>query len=309
MEAESRQPVTTIMDSWVGQTGYPVLQVDVRREADEVAVHVSQRRFLYTGENQDTTLWQVPLGVSSQGASQVETHLLSEREGVVTLHSAPAGTDGWVKVNARQTGFYRVQYAQEELSRLVRAVESQELPAVDRLGLQEDAYALGRAGLVPATQFLDLARAYKNEGEYAVWADFGTNLRQLDALLSKEACHPQFQAFARELLQPIAHQVSWEPKQGEGHLQTLLRSTVLSLLGAFGDTETLKEARQRFERFLEEPASLVPDLRGVVYGLAAQEGDATTHDALRRLAQEATLQEEKVRRLMALARFSGEAAP
>ncbi len=303
MEAESRQRVTTIMDSWVGQTGYPVLQVDVRREADEVAVHVSQRRFLYTGENQDTTLWQVPLGVSSQGASQMETHLLSEREGVVTLHSAPAGTDGWVKVNARQTGFYRVQYAQEELSRLVRAVESQELPAVDRLGLQEDAYALGRAGLVPATQFLDLARAYKNEGEYAVWADFGTNLRQLDALLSKEACHPQFQAFARELLQPIAHQVGWEPKQGEGHLQTLLRSTVLGLLGAFGDTETLKEARQRFERFLEEPASLVPDLRGVVYGLAAQEGDATTHDALRRLAQEATLQEEKVRRLMALARF------
>ena len=304
MEEESEQPVIAMMNSWVRQTGFPVIRAEVRREEEKVAVHLTQQRFLYTGASQDPTLWQVPISVSGQGASGTDVRLLEERQGIVEVERAlPKSSEGWVKLNPQQTGFYRVAYAEEEWSRLIPAVESLELPAADRLGLQGDAFAMVRAGLIPATQFLSLAGAYKNEREYPVWADLGANLRQLDFLLSREPYHAQFRAFARELLQPIARQIGWDPSPGEGHLQVMLRGTVLGHLGAFGDEETTTEARERFLQFLEEPSSLIPDLRGVVYGLAAQTGDGDTHDTLRRLAQEATLQEEKVRLLAALARF------
>ena len=305
MEEVSGQPVAAMMDSWTRQMGYPVIQADIRRGASQVEVHVSQQRFLYTGVKEDPTLWQVPLRVSSSGTSEVDTLLLSVREGGLRLERAlpPGNGSTWVKVNASQTGFYRVRYDEEEWARFIPAIESLELPAADRLGLQSDAFALVRAGLLPATQFLRLTQAYQNEQDYGVWADLAANLRQLDLLLSGEVYSSQFQTLGRELLRPIAHQVGWERDPEEGHLRTLLRSTVLGQLGAFGDLDTVAEARRRFQRFLEEPSSLSPDLRGVVYGMAAQSGDHATHDSLRQLARDATLQEEKVRLLLALARF------
>ena len=46
-----------------------------------------------------------------------------------------------------------------------------------------------------------------------------------------------------------------------------------------------------------------PDLRGVVFSLAAQAGDRAVYDHLWELEKETELQEEKMRLLMALARF------
>ena len=62
-------------------------------------------------------------------------------------------------VNAGQTGFYRVNYTTDQWDALTEAVRAQQLPAVDRLGLQSDCWALVRGGYLPATQFLKLADA------------------------------------------------------------------------------------------------------------------------------------------------------
>ena len=72
-----------------------------------------------------------------------------------------ADDSGWVKVNAGQTGFYRVNYSTEQWQRLGEAVGSMELPATDRLGLQNDAYALMRAGSLSPATFLALAENYR----------------------------------------------------------------------------------------------------------------------------------------------------
>ena len=48
----------------------------------------------------------------------------------------------WVKVNPGTTGFYRVKYSSELLDKLLPAVRKMELPATDRLSLQNDLFAL-----------------------------------------------------------------------------------------------------------------------------------------------------------------------
>ncbi len=300
MEDETHLPVVSMMGTWINQTGYPIVQADVRREPGKTSVRLSQQRFLYSGPNQDATTWDVPVGVSSRGTQETLSTIMNGRD--ATLDLGKQG-ESWVKVNAKQTGFYRVQYQDEEWARLIPAVESLELPVPDRLGLQADAYALARAGLIPATRFLDLAKAYKNEREYAVWADLAGNLSHLEGLVSQEPYYPQFQAFGRDLLLPTADAVGWEPERGEGHLQVLLRSVVLGQLGTFGDDNVLQEAQSRFLRFLEEPSSLPPELKGVVYSLAARGGNNATFDSLHRLSKEADLQEENMRLLLAMARF------
>ena len=73
------------------------------------------------------------------------------------------GDDDWVKLNAGQYGFYRVQYPDELWHRLTlvaaRVVdEVPMLPEVEFAGLLDDAWALNEAGGLPIHIFLNLTR-------------------------------------------------------------------------------------------------------------------------------------------------------
>jgi puromycin-sensitive aminopeptidase len=125
----------------------------------------------------------------------------------------------------------------------------------------------------------------------------------MENLLQDQPFFPQFRSFAGTLFKQIVGQVGWDARPNEGHLDSILRTVVLGQIGSYGDTDVLTEARNRFTRFLDEPSSLHPDLRGVVYGLTAQEGDKSTYDILWQLEKKAELHEESMRLLGALTRF------
>jgi puromycin-sensitive aminopeptidase len=106
----------------------------------------------------------VPITIIRSQSEQQTNLLMAERDATLSLGRGNAPTaEDWLKVNAGQTGFYRVNYPNEEWMRLRAAVDALQLPATDRLGLQNDAYALVRAGFAPATLFLSLAEAYASE--------------------------------------------------------------------------------------------------------------------------------------------------
>ena len=302
LEEESGQPVTTIMDSWVKQMGYPVLQVDAERAEEHLQLSMSQERFVYDrllGDGDDhPEVWQVPVTVNSGGETAAAT-VMGDRQAQIEM----AAVGGWFKVNSGQTGFYRVNYSNDDWQRLVPAVGSLELSATDRLGVQNDAYALSKAGLLPISQFLELARAYVNETDASVWSDLASNLRDIEQLIVGGTVHPSYQRFARELFGPAARRAGWEPRPGDGHLDSLLRTTVLGQAGSYEDQEVLQQATEQFQRYLDNHDSVHPDLRGVMFSLAGQAGDRTTYDQLWDLEGESQLQEEKVRLLLSLARF------
>ena len=303
LETESGQPVTAIMDSWVKQMGYPVLQVESERSGGQTTLSVTQERFVYDrllGESEpDTEVWRVPISASQAGQDSGITVM----DGRQAQLDAPGKEDGWVKLNPLQTGFFRVNYSTEDWQRLVPPIESLELHATDRLGIQNDAYALSRAGLLPVTQFLSLAQAYRNENDASVWSDLASNLRDIEQLISEDPVHPKYQAFARDIFGPAAKKIGWEPQSGEGHLDALLRSTVLSQSGSYHDPDITAQATERFNKYLQNRDTLAPDLRGVVFALAAQSGGKDVYDSIWQLEGETDLAEEKIRLLMALSRF------
>jgi len=308
LETASGQPVTSIMDSWTKQMGYPVLQVETSGSLEKPELVLTQERFVYDrllgGSDANPEVWRVPIRVIQSGAGEATSLLMDDRSVRLPLESSAAPAQSWFKINPDQTGFFRVNYQAEDWQRLVPAVESLELPASDRLGIQNDAYSLSRAGLLPVTQFLSLARAYSNETDASVWGDLSSNLRDIEVMLSDDPSYSQFQTFARGIFEPAVRRTGWDAKPGEGHLDALLRSTVLSQAGSYGDAGVLDEAKSRLGRYLNDPSAIHPDLRGIVFGLAGQSGDRSTYDQLWKLEQDASLQEEKIRLLMSLTRFS-----
>ena len=313
LEEVSGQPVTAIMDSWVKQMGYPVLRVSSSASGDSVELTLEQERFVYdssenvSSENdgdtsaQDSQVWRVPVGVSS-GDSPPQTMVMERSREQLSIPGGSAKP--WFKVNPDQTGFFRVNYSPEDWQKFIPAISSLELPATDRLGIQNDAYALSRAGVLGVTQFLSLAQAYVNEDDASVWSDLASNLRDIDLLLADQPYHERFRASCRDLFGPAARKIGWEVRPGEGHLDALLRSTVLSQAGSYGDQDIIDQAAGKFRGYLEDHGTVHPDLRGVVLSLAAQAGDRDTYDRMWQLEKETSLQEEKIRVLASLARFN-----
>jgi puromycin-sensitive aminopeptidase len=306
LEEASQQPVTAIMDSWVKQMGYPVLNVETSTSGGQLDLDLSQERFVYDrllgGDDEGSQVWRVPVGVSSGG--QPSQRLVMEGPNARMQIPALSSDVDWFKVNSDQTGFFRVNYSREDWDRLVPAIRSLALPATDRLGIQNDAYALSRAGILGVTQFLSLAAAYQNETDASVWSDLASNLREIDLLLAAEPYHGRFRAASRDLFAPAAARSGWDARPGEGHLDALLRSTVLSQAGAYQDPETIRQATNKFKQYLEDRSAVPPDLRGVVISLAAQAGDRVTYDQIWDLEKETSLAEEKIRLLLSLARFT-----
>ncbi|TLZ82229.1 MAG: hypothetical protein E6K05_05715, partial [Methanobacteriota archaeon] len=184
--------------------------------------------------------------------------------------------------------------------RLRRAVAAKELDTSDRIGLQNDAYDLTRAGYLPATTFLELTSEYRDEDDVTAWRMIVESLHDFETLISDEPYLNRLDAYGRDLFRPAGKRSGWDPKPGEGHLDALKRTTVLGRLGHYEDRGVLAEASKRFTRSLKDPASLHPDLRGLVYSLVAQAADPSTYETLWDLEQKAALQEEKVRLLLAL---------
>jgi puromycin-sensitive aminopeptidase len=306
----SGKPVKAIMDTWTKQPGYPYLHVDEEPPQNgHPVLSLVQRRFFLDHDpaldSQDTSLWRIPVGVKSAAADTPHFTMMERREATVRLPTPSSAGNGspWIIVNAGRPGFFRVNYSAEMWDRLRPAIESKALPTADRLGLESDAFALMRAGYLPATQFLALASAYTAEREYPVWSDLAGSLGWLANLLAGELFEPQLKAFARDLLRPIVAHLGWEPKPQESHLEALLRGMVLHEIGHYDEATVIAEARARFDRYVRDPQAVHPDLRSTVLNLAAYGGDRSTYETLREVERRATLQEEKLRALGALTHF------
>jgi len=304
LTAASRQPVRALMGSWTRQTGFPLLDVQVKRTGGSARVGLTQSRFLYSdilGPSKDRTRWKVPVRIARAGQKKPVSFLMEKKTETRPLgRSRRSSEKDWIKVNAGQSGFYRVNYPSEEWDRLRRAVEAGELGTEDRSGLQNDAHALMRAGYLPATTLLDLTAAYRGEDDATAWRLIAESLHDVETLISDTRYLEKFDAYGRELFRPAGERSGWDPKPGEGHLDALKRSTILSRLGHHSYRPVLAEAGRRFARYLKDPATLHPDLRGVVYNLVGQQADQATYETLWELQRKAALQEEQVRLLMAL---------
>ena len=84
LEAASREPVRKMMDSWIFQPGFPI--IDAAPTADGRGLKISQRRFFYLVED-NAQLWHVPVMVRAKTDQGVSTHkvLLTGKETTIEL--------------------------------------------------------------------------------------------------------------------------------------------------------------------------------------------------------------------------------
>ena len=106
MEKESGLPVVETMESWILQTGFPVLKSKIKRKEDEITIDLSQKRFLYnlSKSNKDQTVWKIPVLIETQGNTETTSRLVSRPNEVITIKTEKSHSPDWIKINSLQTG-------------------------------------------------------------------------------------------------------------------------------------------------------------------------------------------------------------
>ncbi len=296
LEEGSREPVRKMMDSWIFQPGFPI--IDVSPSANGRGLKLSQRRFFYLPEDNEQ-LWQVPIMVRAKTDKGVETDrvLLDARESTVQI----PGKLEWALANEGGHGFYRVHYAPELLRALTRNLDA--LESIERFGLVSDTWAATVAGMGPLSEFLKMARLFTSETDINVWRALIGAFGYLD-IIASDADRPALAAYVRETVGPAATRLGWEPHPGESELQRQLRGTLIGALGTLGDDKDVqRRARELYARFEDDPESADRDLVPALVGILAHSGDAARYEEFKAKFKSPRTPQEEQRYLFALANF------
>jgi len=248
--------------------------------------------------------WKIPLTYSVVGlpaetsaeAGEAPATLLMTSK-IDNLQNIP--TDRALKLNLNGAGNYRAEYDAPSWKLLLEALPK--LGVEDRVNLLSDAWALVQADRAPIALYFGLVEKLPASAELAEREQIINVLDSVNRLLVGNPQREKFQRYARSLLRPTFETVGWEPTKGEVAAATNLRAGLISALGDLNDPEIIAGCRERFEKYLANPASLAPDLRPSVLAVVGRYADEKTWSKLHELGLKTTSTEEKQNYYSALA--------
>ena len=284
LEAASGKPVGEIAAGWTQQPGFPI--VTVSRGTDG-KVALMQERFTINYPDAPALEWKIPLTYSVSGGEKTDSLLMETKTAELT--GIPA--DRALKLNVEGAGNYRVQY--DDASWQLILANLAKFSSPDRVNLLSDAWALVQAKRAPLSHYLELVEKLPERTELAEVEQIITAFGVINSLLADQPQRQQFQQYARSILRPSFDQLGWEPRPGEKPRQATLRASLIPALAAFGDQEIAAEARERFQKFMEKPESLAPDLRAPVLAVIGRYADEATWTKLHEAGLKTTSIEEK----------------
>ncbi|RZV41646.1 MAG: M1 family peptidase [Acidimicrobiales bacterium] len=218
LEEVAGRPVRRWMETWIFQGGHPVITL--------TETGIEQTRFSYGDLANDST-WYVPIHLRTENGDE---HLieLDQRQEALPVPATDVST-----LNAEGRGFYRVNLGGERLTALGTS-GTQDLPAIERFGLVDDAWALTLAGTLDLPAYLRLLEGYAQEDDVSVWQKIVRSLGFLHHVAPDDSLAP-FAAWVQRLLTPARDGLGMEVASEESDRTRQLRGTLFATAGTIGD--------------------------------------------------------------------------
>ncbi len=301
----AHRDVAAIAGSFVDQAGVPLVRVGVECKDGKGKLSFEQRRYRAVARPAEDALWKIPVCV--RYAPKVVTRsavpppletvractVVGERTGSLELDQCPA----WLLPNDDYRGYFRWSLPPD----LAKALwKYGTVDARGKIGFLANAWALVQTGeLAPADLFAMLGDLRGERDREVIDLVIDLLGRTSDALVTGDA-RPAFEAWAGSLLVPLAKELGWDAKPGDGEEQKLLRQSVLSAAAVLtSDPWLYGEATKRAASYLRDPASVDPDVAAVALSAAAHKGKLP-YEAVVKALGAATAPEQRVRLLGAL---------
>jgi len=317
-----------LLHEWTFMDGYPMVTVTMDGKGN---IMLSQQKFSEVEEIscQTEDLWWIPIAyVSSDSATQVKWGELNSCASIRPLVSI--GKEGWIKVNAGQYGYYRVNYSPALWRQLHDAAQQYDannfpvLSGIDTAGLIEDSFHVTGHGGVEIDVFLEFAKILRARpvDDAAPWLVAIPLLQRIDHLVS---CQKNWSKFvAKEILFPFINNGTLSgnlkanltdfftfsgPSTVEGAVKPMelqrLRPAIVTAAGYFGISAVTKEAESIFKGIVKgSDVTLDADLRDAVYNTVAKANKKGNLDDMIELLGKSKTSDETDRLIRAIAIFN-----
>jgi len=294
LEAETGEPVRTVMDSWIFQGGFPLVSAGLH--GDRLRLDQQPFRYLHEGAVPDQR-WHVPLVVRSGAAT--DRLLLDEGEATLPVPAAANGAPP-VVVNAGGHAFYRVAYDQPLRAQLLAGLGA--LAPLERYAFLDDAIALTLRGDLRASELAHLLERLSDLGEtdLAVWQLGAAALDILHRAAAPDR-RDVVSAWIRVLLAPLAERLGHDVDPEDDDRIRALRGLVLGLRGVHGDPEARARAAAVFDEQVADATVVDAELGAGALRAAAVSADQACFDAILDRFRHGHTPQEQVRYLYAAA--------
>ncbi|XP_059490156.1 uncharacterized protein LOC132205229 [Neocloeon triangulifer] len=282
----SGQSLKEVMETWTLQPGFPVVSFQRLYDTERRAI-ITQERFLALPSGTiPIQEWIVPLtwtnGVENDFLSLSPDEWLIAQN--MTVNNIATNND-WIVANLQQTGFYRVNYDEQNWHLLALALNTSDgfgtFNVFNRAQLMDDALALARAKYVSYPKALDITNYLVYETEYLPWATSFKSLEYIyDRLNHEDEPRSQFEMYMLDRLQNTYERLGGFniPEGGDSHTQSLTRALILDWACRLKQGPCNLAAADQFKLWQstlnpDKDNPINPNLKSVVYCSGVRTGD------------------------------------
>jgi cytosol alanyl aminopeptidase len=294
--------VAVPMDTFIGQTGLPLITAEVVAPNQ---VKLTQTRYLRAGITAKPQTWIVPVSLRySDGTKTMTKTVVLDAPSKTFRLDAPKVE--WVFPHADAVGYYRWQLPQAQFMTLASSATTALTPG-ERIAFLGNLGALMDAGVIHGDAYLDVLNRFSGEADPEVIGSVLTALGRVEGALG-EKDRPLFAAYARRTVAPILERIGMQAKAGEPQQTTILRPRVIAWVGNVAkDPKVIGWAKEQTAKYLKDPQSVDPTTLSTALSVAVHNGgDEAMFDEFRKRFEAATVPAERGRLLGVLASFRGE---
>lgn len=267
-----------MFSSWSHQSGYPLLTV--KRNYNNNSFTIQQEAFHDNTSIKSEKTWYIPLNYAHKRnpdhRNTTASHYLLNIKDIEVKDSALAADD-WLLINKQSTGFYRINYDEQNWKLLSEALQTQtyKFHPRNRAQLIFDAYKFSSTGRLSQDVFLNLLQYLPNEDQYAPWTSAYSVITNFNNYLNGDKDYKNFQLFVGELVTNIYEKLGINDVSGEQHLTKFIRNIAINLACMAGIESCIQETNNKLKALVNNGVPIEANLQRQIYcnGLV-QSGDA-----------------------------------
>lgn len=180
--------VSDIVLSWTRQIGFPVVNVNRNYINGEITLQ-QERYFTVKPSVQSPSLWWIPYNFASASSSVYSTFadrwIQGQRSTVVSNAAIPSGD--WLIINNEQTGYYRVQYDDQNYQLIANELSNGDMnkfKITTRSSIISDVFDFAITERLNYTVVFNIIKYLEHELEYVPWSSAFTGLNNVDRLFA-----------------------------------------------------------------------------------------------------------------------------
>ncbi|XP_061386743.1 aminopeptidase N-like [Musca vetustissima] len=269
-----------MMGSWTQQGGYPLLTV--KRNYEDGSFTVSQEAFYNNENTKSDKLWYIPINYASQSKSDFRNTEASDYLLKVPSIKVDAklGKDEWLILNKQSTGFYRINYDEQNWKMIVQGLidSPYRVHARNRAQLIHDAYRFSISNRLSHSILLDMLTYLSNEEEYAPWATSRAIFDTFNRFFIDDKEYEHFKQYLAYIIEPVYEKFGIHEDSGEQHYHKITRNIVIHLANMAGLKNAFGDVYGKFKTELQGGVTIEPNLQSQFYCISLKDGSAQEFD-------------------------------